>query len=92
MTNQPIVPAAAQPALALARHDLGSRANVPDAQINTVSVVDATWADSSLGCPQPGFMYSQVVTPGYRVVLEAGGKSYEYHTDRGQRYVLCAKP
>jgi hypothetical protein len=36
-------------------------------------------------------MYAQVITPGYRVVLEAGGQRYEYHTDTGRFVVLCEK-
>jgi hypothetical protein len=29
-----------------------------------------------------------VITPGYRIILEANGKAYEYHTDGGSRAVL----
>ncbi len=25
-------------------------------------------------------MYAQVITPGYRITLEAGGQTYAYHT------------
>ncbi len=47
------------------------------------------WRDSSLGCPEPGKSYLQVITPGYRVVLQADGQTYEYHTNREDRAVLC---
>ena len=50
------------------------------------------WRDSSLGCPEPGKAYLQVITPGYLFVLEAGGKTYEYHADRGNRVILCENP
>ena len=92
MPSQPAVPAAAQSVVALVRQDLTSQANVPDGQITTVSVASVSWPDSSLGCPKPGIMYSQIVTPGYRITLQANGTSYEYHTDKGQRFVLCSKP
>lgn len=36
-------------------------------------------------------MYLQVITPGYRVVLQAADQSYEYHTNQGNRAVLCEK-
>ena len=50
----------------------------------TVKVVEPVdWPDASLGCPQPGMMYAQVITPGFRIVLEVDGRSYEYHTDGG---------
>ncbi len=58
-----------------------------------VQVLQATaqqWRDASLGCPRPGMMYAQVITPGYLIEVKAGGKVYEYHTDTGQSVVLCA--
>jgi hypothetical protein len=54
--------------------------------IDAVTVVHAepvTWPDSSLGCPQPGQMYLQVLTPGYRVTVAAGDKRTVYHTTDG---------
>jgi hypothetical protein len=56
----------------------------------TLQKIEATeWRDSSLGCPQPGMNYLQVITPGYLIVLDAQGSSYEYHTDTGRRVVRC---
>lgn len=58
-----------------------------------VQVLQATaqqWRDASLGCPRPGMMYAQVITPGYLIEVKAGGKVYEYHTDTNQSVVLCA--
>ena len=46
------------------------------------------WSDASLGRPQPGMMYAQVITPGYLVVLEADGQQYTYHTDTARFAVL----
>lgn len=85
------VPTDAEPAVIAARRDLASRVgvDVKDVQLEEFQAVD--WSDSSLGCPEPGKMYLQVITPGYRVVLQAAGQSYEYHTNRGNRAVLCSK-
>ncbi len=33
--------------------------------------------------PEPGQMYAQVLIEGFRIVLEAGGKKYEYHFGNG---------
>lgn len=33
--------------------------------------------DASLGCPQPGMAYAQVITPGYRVLVEANGRRFD---------------
>jgi hypothetical protein len=59
------------------------------ADVTVVAVEEATWNDSSLGCPQPGQNYLQVITPGYKITLEAQGKRYEYHADRNRRVVRC---
>ena len=59
-------------------------------QITVVSSQPVDWPDASLGCPEPGMMYAQVITPGYKFVLEAGGETYEIHTDEyGGNVVLC---
>jgi hypothetical protein len=34
--------------------------------------------------------YAQVITPGYLIVLQAAGRTLEYHTDSGRRVELCA--
>lgn len=47
------------------------------------------WRDSSLGCPREGMMYNQVITPGYLIVLEAEGKTYEFHTNKAEKVILC---
>lgn len=61
--------------------DLADRLGVDEASVGVVSVEFTEWSDTSLGNPQPGFLYAQVITPGFKIILEAGGQSYEYHTD-----------
>ena len=68
--------------------DLSKRTGIPKSDIKVVSVEAVQWPDTSLGCPQPDRMYAQVVTPGYRIVLEAGGKTYDYHS-AGAGVGLC---
>jgi len=71
--------------------DLAGRLNLPPEQIRVVQVQERMWPDSSLGCPQPGEMYLQVITPGYQILLEAGGRQYDYHTGSQARFILCEK-
>ena len=73
----------------LAREDLAQRLSLALESIRLVSTEPVEWRDASLGCPQPGMVYAQVITPGFRVVLEAKGKLYEYHADTGRLVVLC---
>lgn len=83
------VPTEAEPAVMAAKRDLASRAGVRAERVEVADFEAVKWSDASLGCPEPGKMYAQVITPGYRVVLKAAGQTYEYHTNRGKRAVLC---
>lgn len=84
MTN---LPPAARTAIAALANELGLRQD----EISVASADEAEWSDSSLGCPEPGRAYLQVITPGYRIVLVARGQQYVYHTDRGTRAVRCGQ-
>jgi hypothetical protein len=94
-TMTPVTPltssAEAEPPTQRAKEDLAQRLGISPDEITMVSVEEVTWPDSSLGCPQPGRVYLQVITPGYRIILRAGSHEYAYHTDRGQQVILCTK-
>ena len=72
--------------------DLAQRTGVSTSQIQVVEATEVEWPDSSLGCPQPGMSYLQVITPGYRIVLEANGTRYEYHSNNNTLIVFCENP
>lgn len=55
-----------------------------------VRAISVTWNDSSLGCPKPGSMYTQVLTPGMQVVVEAGSKTWDYRFGRSDTPKLCS--
>jgi hypothetical protein len=61
----------------------------PPEEIKVISVEEVVWPDTSLGCPEPGKFYAQVLVPGYRVILEVGGRRVEVHTDLRGRFVIC---
>jgi hypothetical protein len=81
-------PAHAEHVVLLAQEDLAQRLDMSPEDILMVSVQAVDWPDASLGCPEPGMMYAQVITPGFRVVLEAEGQQYHYHSGGGNT-VLC---
>jgi hypothetical protein len=61
---------------------------------SAVTVVDAhaeTWPDSSLGCPEPGMMYTQSLVDGYQVIVEANGTQLDYRGSADQFFV-CENP
>ena len=55
---------AAKEAAELARRTAAERLPLPIERLVVVSTTPAEWRDSSLGCPQPGMEYLQVITPG----------------------------
>jgi len=98
--KEPIMPASTQnvkpikggeTALAAAIADLSQQTGAATDTITLVSMEAKEWGDTSLGCPQEGFMYAQVITPGYLMVLAAQDKTYEYHTDTKTNVVWCKK-
>ena len=48
-----------------------------------------TWPDGSLGCPQPGQVYTQALVDGYHVVLDADGDELDYRVGSGGSFNLC---
>ncbi len=62
--------------------------NVTDAE--PVLIRSTLWSDGSLGCPQPGYGYTQAIVNGYKVVLALTGVQHHVHMavssymDRGQ--------
>jgi CO/xanthine dehydrogenase Mo-binding subunit len=75
----------------LARANLAARLKIEPRAVKTRFVRPRSWPDASLGCPKPGELYAAVVTQGFLIELEAGGKSYRYHSDQN-RVVPCEEP
>jgi hypothetical protein len=82
------IPAEAQEITSLAQKDLAERLGIATDAVKVVSVKAMQWSDTSLGCPKPGMAYATVITPGYKIVLEAEDKMYDYHTG-SDNFVLC---
>ena len=70
--------------------DAAARSGVAPDAVRVVRVEPREWPDSGLGCPKPGTGYAQVITSGYLIVVEAGGQTLDYHTDRS-RVELCQR-
>jgi hypothetical protein len=71
-----------------AKRALAKQLGIGAGEIGVVSIGEKSWPDSSLGCPEEGRLYLQVVTPGYAVRLEARGRIYEYHLDEAASAVV----
>jgi hypothetical protein len=66
-----------------------ARSGVDVGEVTVVSAELRDWPDGSLGCPAPGMMYTQVITPGYRVVIEVAGEQLDYRMNRRGAFRLC---
>lgn len=77
------------PPVATAIADFAGQAQVDPAAVILRQFERVTWPDGSLGCPQPGMMYTQALIDGYWLELAAGDRSAEYHTDLDGRAVSC---
>jgi hypothetical protein len=69
--------------------DAARRTGLKPAELKVLGAEAVTWPDGSLGCPQPGMMYTQALVPGYRVRIEAGAEVLDYHAGRSGRPTLC---
>lgn len=74
------------------RADLQKRLGIDTANLKTVRAESVNWNDGSLGCPKPGQVYTQAITPGYRVVFEVDGTNYDYRASRNGFFMLCELP
>jgi hypothetical protein len=70
---------------------LHGQIHTPKRDIAGVSQDDVTWNDSCLGCAKTGEKCTNVLTPGYRIVLRVRDAEYEYHGDRGGKVRLCGQ-
>ena len=72
--------------------DAAARASLSSSEINVVRAQEQTWSDGSMGCPQPGQMYTQAQVNGYQVILAAAGEEYDYRAADTGYFILCEKP
>lgn len=64
---------------------------VEQPEIDIVRAEAVVWNDGSLGCPEPGVMYTQVPADGYHVELVAGDALYDYRVADGDQIRRCER-
>jgi hypothetical protein len=69
--------------------DAAERAGAAEDDIEIVEAVAMTWSDGSLGCPEPGMLYTQALVDGYQVILDAGGEELDYRITADGGFRLC---
>lgn len=69
------------------RDDLGERGVTE--MMTVVSADTVTWPDGSLGCPEFGIVYPTAMEDGLRIVVDAGGRTWDYRFDSAGKPRLC---
>jgi hypothetical protein len=72
--------------------DVVRRTGAEPAEVVVVANEEVTWRDASVGCPQKGMSYMQVLTDGTRIILQVGGRRFEYHAGGRRDVFYCANP
>lgn len=71
-------------AAARARADLAERLGLREGDIAEASVEDADFPDANFGAGTSDEMSAQMITPGWRIKLNAQGQTYEYRANRNR--------
>ncbi len=79
--DSPSAPVDMTPAQRAAISALARTLNLPPEEIALISAESVEWPNGCLGVQKMGVMCTQAIVPGYKIVLEADGKRYEFHTD-----------
>jgi hypothetical protein len=82
----------AEAAITLARRTLAAALGIPATSIAVELAEPVDWRDAALGCPQKGMAYPQVIVPGFRVLLRAGGRRHRVHVGAGRAVVCGSEP
>lgn len=66
-----------EPPDVIARQSVASTLGITPASVRVISSEPREFSDASLGCPQPGMAYAQVITPGFQLLVEADGRRFD---------------
>jgi hypothetical protein len=69
--------------------DAARRFGVDASAVVLTRAEQVTWPDGSLGCPEPGQYYTQVLVTGYRLTAKTSDGELVYHTDSRGNVKSC---
>jgi len=81
-TPTPTVPMLPQAIADKVLQDLAQRSDQPRGQFKIESSAPSQWPNSCLGLAQPDEFCAQMITPGWRVQVNDGKKTWIYRTDQ----------
>lgn len=75
-------------AVRLAMLTLSQSLQLKETDMVVEKITPVQWSDTSIGCPQPGMMYAQMISEGFKIIIKVDGKVYPVHIGAG-RAVVC---
>lgn len=71
--------------------DVAAELGVDVETLRLISAESVEWPDASLGCPQPGMVYAQMITPGWHLIFaDSAGNEYDVRVPkRGDDFIIC---
>lgn len=75
-----------------AANQLSEELGVSIEEIEIVEFEQVEWPDACVGILQEGQACAQVITPGFRVVLEVNDQEYEFRSDEAGTLIVQASP
>lgn len=84
------IPADLTPAQRAAIASLSGNLDLAADKITLISTEAVDWSDDCLGVVMEGLVCTQVIIPGFRVLLEANGRQVEYHTNEDGTHIRPA--
>jgi hypothetical protein len=71
------------------KRDLASRLGIVPDEVKVSASRPVTWRSGALGCPKPGFAYTDALVPGILIELRFDNVTYRYHARRGGQPFYC---
>jgi hypothetical protein len=71
-------------AISSAIDDLSARLGTKSEDVATIEVVEVDFPDMALGAPVSGEVAGQMMVTGWRIILSANGKQFEYRASDSQ--------
>lgn len=72
--------------------EVSKNTGIPVAELEVTATEAVEWPSSALGCPMPGQMYLDVITPGFRIEVRAGEELFDVGTNLdGSALALCPR-
>lgn len=85
----PITGEAPQDLMAELLDDSADHFGVGESELTVIRDQQMEWSDGSLGCPEPGMMYTQAIVSGYWVVIGHDDQERDYRVGSGGGWRVC---